>query len=127
MRPQNKGVIPSAYKARDAYNDCRGVMSRSGIDASGPAILESENGPCEVHLYDGNSHQRNSIDCMRSRRETIASAEIGQRSSTICHLGNIAMKLGCQVRWNPETGQFIDDLQANRLLWAPVRAPWIVA
>ncbi len=117
--PQGVGV---RFEGTDGW-----IYVRGSMDASDPAILKSEIGPSEVHLYDSNNHQRNFIDCMRSRKETIASAEIGQRSSTICHLGNIAMKLGRKLRWNPETEQFIDDPEANRLLWAPVRAPWIIA
>jgi len=117
--PQGTGV---RFEGSDGWIYVRGEM-----DASNPAILNSDIGPNEVHLYESNNHQRNFIDCMRSRKETIASAEIGHRSSSICHLGNIAMKLGRKLRWNPDTEEFVNDPEANRLLWAPVRAPWIVA
>ncbi len=47
----------------------------------------------EIHLYKSDNHFRNFIDCVLSGKETIAPAEIGHRSITMSHLGNIAMKL----------------------------------
>jgi hypothetical protein len=40
---------------------------------------------------------------------------------TICHLANIARELNRPLRWDPETEQFIDDPEANRLLDRPRR------
>jgi hypothetical protein len=45
---------------------------------------------------------------------------------TVCHLGNIALKLGRELNWNPEKEQFVGDDQANLLVSKPMRAPWRV-
>ncbi|MFW6212421.1 MAG: hypothetical protein ACOC8L_05945, partial [Spirochaetota bacterium] len=50
-----------------------------------------------------------------------APAEVGHRSATVCHLGNIAIRLGRKLRWDPQHEQFIDDLEANRLRDRDVR------
>jgi hypothetical protein len=81
-------------------------------------------GPNEIHLYQSNNHYRNFIDCVISRKETAAPCEIAHRSITICHLGNIALRLGRDLKWNPDTEQIIDDPEAARMLTRPYRAPW---
>jgi predicted dehydrogenase len=81
-------------------------------------------GPNEIHLYESNDHHRNFLDCIKSHRETAAPAEIGHRSVTICHLGNIAMMLKRRLRWDPEKEVFVNDAVANRMLERSMRSPW---
>ena len=81
-------------------------------------------GPNEIHLYESNDHHRNFIDCIKARRETAAPAEVGHRSTSICHLGNIAMTLKRKLRWDPEAERFIGDEHANRMLSRALRSPW---
>jgi len=57
-------------------------------------------------------------------RETAAPVEVGHRSVTICHLGNIAMSLKRKLRWHPEKERFVNSEQANRMLCRSMRSPW---
>jgi hypothetical protein len=43
---------------------------------------------------------------------------------SVCHLANIALRLGRKVRWNPATEQIAADPEASELLTRPMRAPW---
>ena len=81
-------------------------------------------GPNEIHLYKSNDHHRNFIDCVKAHRETAAPVEVGHRSVTICHLGNIAMTLKRKLRWDPDKERFINDEPANRMLERSMRSPW---
>jgi predicted dehydrogenase len=81
-------------------------------------------GPNEIHLYESRDHKRNFLDCIKSGRYPIAPVEVGHRSASVCHLANIAMKLGRKLRWDPDEEHFVGDDQANRLLSKPLRAPW---
>ena len=81
-------------------------------------------GPNEIHLYESNDHHRNFIDCVRAHRETAAPVEVGHRSVTICHLGNIAMTLKRKLQWNPDKECFVNDEPANRMLERSMRSPW---
>jgi len=81
-------------------------------------------GPNEIHLYESNDHHRNFLDCIKAQRETAAPVEIGHRSVTICHLGNIAMMLKHKLRWDPEKEIFVDNEAANRMLERSMRSPW---
>lgn len=67
------------------------------------------------------NHMRNWIDCVRSRQKPVADVEIGHRSATVCHLGNIARRLGRKLRWDPVKEVFPDDAEANGLLDRPRR------
>ncbi len=99
-------------------------VMRGKIDAQPKSLLTSKIGADEVQLYRSNNHKGNLLDCIKSRAETIAPAEIAHRSCTVCLLGEIAMRLGRKLEWNPETEQFVNDDAANRMLWRPMRSPW---
>ena len=58
-------------------------------------------------------HVRNFLDCMRSRETPVADVEIGHNSVIACHLGNIAQRLGRQVRWDVDRERVIDDPEAG--------------
>lgn len=66
-------------------------------------------------------------DCIRNGGSVYNPAEIGHRTSTIAHLGNIAMRLGRKLHWSPEREEFVDDVAANSLLSRPQREPWTLA
>ena len=68
------------------------------------------------------NHMQNWIDCIKTRERPVADVEIGHRSTTVCHLGNIARWLGRRLQWDPQNEQFIGDEEANQLLERPQRA-----
>src|SRR5262249_37319352 len=73
------------------------------LEASDAKILEK---PPEVGNPVG-QHVRNFLDCVKSRKQPNATAEIGHRSASICHLNNIAMLLGKKLTWDPKKEQFV--------------------
>lgn len=99
-------------------------VNRGTLKADPPWLLQEVFSPDEVHLYESRDHAKNFLDCVRSRRKPVADVEIGHRSATICHLGNIAMLLGRKLKWDPAREQFIGDDSANAMLHRARRAPW---
>lgn len=71
-------------------------------------------------------HHVNFIDCVINRSDPMATAEIGHRTATICHLNNLAMKVGRTIKWDPVTEELIDDIDAGKFLVPEMRAPWKV-
>jgi hypothetical protein len=65
----------------------------------------------------------NFFDCVKSRKPTICTAEIGHRSVTVCHIGAIALRTGKHLKWDPVKEQF-DNKEANKLLSRPMEKPW---
>jgi predicted dehydrogenase len=99
-------------------------VTRGKIEASDPRLLSDPLSGNAVRLYVSNDHIGNFVDCVRSRKETICPAEVGHRSATVCHLGNISMRLGGRrLEWDPEKEQ-IKDEEANRMLSRPYRGKW---
>ncbi len=91
------------------------------------SLLDYEPSASEVRLYRSDNHQRNFIDCVLSRKEPIAPIEHAHRSITIAHLGNIALRLGRDVRWDPKKEAFLGDDAANQMLSRPMRKPWTIS
>lgn len=62
------------------------------------------------------NHMGNFFDCVESRRTPVSDVESQHRSVSTCHLGNISMRLGRPLKWNPESEMFPDDAAANAML-----------
>jgi predicted dehydrogenase len=91
-------------------------IDRSKLTADPEEILKEAIRPDEIHLEASHGHMRNWLDCIRSRNRPIADVEIGHRSTTVCHLGNIARWTGRHLRWDPVAETFPDDPEACKLL-----------
>jgi len=70
------------------------------------------------------NHVRNFLDCIKSRETPVSDLESGHRVATMCHLANLSLRLGRQLRWDPEREAIVGDPEANKLLERPYRAPW---
>lgn len=80
----------------------------------------------DIRLGSSTNHYDNFIKCVRSRQQPAAPVEIGHRSASLCHLGNIAMKLKTKLKWDPDKERFIKNDMANRMLYKPYRSPWYI-
>jgi hypothetical protein len=51
---------------------------------------------------------------------------VGHRSASLCHLGNIAIKLQAKLRWDAKGERFTSSRseEANALLDRPARDTW---
>ncbi|AKJ65150.1 Gfo/Idh/MocA family protein [Kiritimatiella glycovorans] len=96
-----------------------------GLTASSPAILNAPIGAGDIHLP-AKTDKRDFIDAVKTRGATMETAEIGHRTTTVCHLGHIAIQVGRRLRWDPDAEVFPDDPEANRMLDRPRRAPWVI-
>jgi len=97
------------------------VFVNRGIIETHPASLLKTYNPAR---FDNRSHVRNFIDSVRLRSNTVAGVEAGHRSATVCHLGNIAMRLARELHWDPATESFVNDPAAQALASRSRRAPW---
>jgi hypothetical protein len=69
---------------------------------------------------------RNFLDCVKSRRLTVADPEVMYSSMTAVHAANICMWLNRDVRYDPVKAEFTGDPEANRLRSRAMREPWII-
>lgn len=93
------------------------------LQASSQKIL-SPLGPNDLQLYRSEDHHANWLDCVKSRKMNITPAEVGHRSTSVCIVSHIAMKLGRKLFWDPKHERFFNDDQANAMLSRPQRPPY---
>ena len=99
-------------------------VRRGQLDARPKSLLSSKIGPNEIHLIESPGHQRNFLDCVKTREKTVADLESAVRSDTVSHLVNICTRLKRKIRWDPDREEIIDDPQAGRMLSRSMRQPW---
>ena len=69
-------------------------------------------------------HQRQFLDCVKSRQKTLTPVEVAHRSATPGHLGYIASVVGRTLKWDAARQEIVGDAEASKLLSRPMRAPW---
>ncbi|HEO70578.1 MAG TPA: Gfo/Idh/MocA family oxidoreductase, partial [Candidatus Hydrogenedentes bacterium] len=94
------------------------------VDAEPKSLLHTLFEPGEERLPVSTNHVQNLLDCVRTRAQPICPIEQAVRSDTICHLSDIAMRLGSRLEWDPEHERFVNDETANRMLTRAMRSPW---
>ncbi|MEW6356367.1 MAG: Gfo/Idh/MocA family oxidoreductase [Planctomycetota bacterium] len=94
------------------------------IEAEPKSLLTSKIKPGEIHLYESRNHKGNLIDCIKTRAETVAPVEVGHRTCSACLLGDIAMRLGRKLHWDPDRERFVNDPEADRWIGRPMRGAW---
>jgi predicted dehydrogenase len=67
------------------------------------------------------NHMGNFFDCIERRQQPISDIVSQHQSVTTCHIGNISMRLGRPLQWDPKAEQFIGDEEANQWLYRQQR------
>jgi predicted dehydrogenase len=65
---------------------------------------------------EGEFHEANFLDCIKSRKLPNSDIEIGRLSTMLCHLGNVSFQLGRDVRFDGASETFGTDHEANARL-----------
>ena len=99
-------------------------VNRKQLRSDPPELIEQALTESDVHLEESDDHHANWLAAIRSRKLPICDVEIGHRSATVCHLGNIALRTGRPIRWDPEREAVIGDDEAQAMVARPYRAPW---
>ena len=98
------GIVLDCFTAEPAMRMVfEGTEGMLRIDSEGenfvtiPEKLKAVKlGPNDVRLGTATDHQRDFLDCVKSRQDPSAPVEVGHRSATVCHLGNIVLRLGAR-------------------------------
>jgi len=100
-------------------------VNRGVLETEPKSLMQSPIGPNELHLPVSDLHERNFIDCVKSRARTICPVDVAVRSDTVCQLAWITFKLqNRKLKWDPEKEIFPSDPDANRLMKRRLRSPW---
>lgn len=100
------------------------AVTRGSLKVKPEELANAEPAAGDVQLYNSSNHHRNFLDCIKSRELPICDVEIGHRSATVCHLGNIVARLGRGIQWDPEKEEIVGDADAAQWVERPYRQPW---
>ena len=104
----------------------RVFVNRGGV--FGRAVDELPNNPLPENAWKVRpslDHMKNFFDCVRSREEPVAPADIEHRSITACHLANLSIRLnGRPLKWDPEKEEIIGDPEAKTMQSRVSREPY---
>jgi predicted dehydrogenase len=120
------GQNVDGYRGGVTFEGDKGTIyvNRSTLRSTPAEILKEEVGPSGVRLYVSPGHHANFLECVKSRKLPICDVEIGHRSATVCHLGNIAIRTGRKITWDPAKETIAGDTEAAAMLSRPYRKPW---
>jgi predicted dehydrogenase len=101
--------------------------SRGGIKAEPASLLKvrigSRSGDVSLQRSTG-GHGKDFADAVRGRRDPVSFIEDAVRSDIISHVGDIAVRTGRKIVWDPVKETIVGDPEAARMLTRPMREPW---
>jgi predicted dehydrogenase len=68
------------------------------------------------------SDKQDFIDAVKTRGQTLEDAEVGHRTTSVCHLAHIAIQVGGRLEWDPVKERFTHNEAANQYVAKPIHA-----
>jgi myo-inositol 2-dehydrogenase/D-chiro-inositol 1-dehydrogenase len=101
-------------------------VSRGRIGASDDSMINEPLPSNATRLYVSSDHHKNFVDGVKERKPCICTAQIGFSSVTVCHIGNISLRLGGRkLKWDPAKLHFVGDGEANAMLKREPRKTYV--
>jgi predicted dehydrogenase len=124
---QRYGQITShgtAFEGTDGWVQ----VHRGALNVHSEELRQRKEDEFKIKLIRSSGHARNFLDCVKSRAETVCSIDTAMVGETMCHVSDIAIRLGRSVTYDFRKERFIADDAANqRLRLRPMRKPWQIS
>jgi predicted dehydrogenase len=125
------GQLRGLYTTEPMSWDFFGTKGHMHLDADGRVTLTlgRNKNPEPEPVYPADlDHFKNFAEAVRARNPKLLHAEIEETalSTALCHLGNIAYRVGRDLKFDPKNRQFPGDQEANALLTRNYRKPYAV-
>lgn len=121
-----QGALPPDGKYGTEFIGEKGslLVYRGGIRANPKEILDGID-TSKIETFKANvRHVEDFLECVKTRKRPAADVAIGHRSATVCHLGNIAVRTGKEITWDPKTETIQGDAEAAKWITKEYRKPW---
>ena len=102
------------------------AASRGGIRAEPESLLKVQIKPGEKHLLREDHHYRDFLNCVRTRRTPVSNIDSAVQSDFMSHLGDIAIRAGRKIRWDPIREVIVGDDAAARRMTRATRGSWML-
>jgi predicted dehydrogenase len=129
--PGDEGVLIEGDQGRIYVN--RGRLTGKPIEEQDADAALKDKIMADVEkLYKGNTakmgdHMGNFFEAWMHGKWPISDVESQHRSVSACHLGNISIRLGRKLTWDPAKEQFVGDSEADGMLTRNQREPYTIA
>jgi predicted dehydrogenase len=100
---------------------CAAFASKDQLTAEPAGLLAKELGGDAVR-FPFKNEKRDFLDAVQSRGNTLEDAEVGHRTTSLCHLGHIAICTGAKLAWDPAKERFTNHDAANQWIAKPIHA-----
>jgi hypothetical protein len=116
---QHLGTCPVRFVGDEGWVE---TGDSGEIEVSSAALKAEVDKPGKkVAGLDVSAHARNFFDCVRSRGQTAANAQVMRRSHIACHAASLSWILQRPLKFDPVKEEFVNDDEANRLRSRPAR------
>ena len=115
---------------RGGFDASKDELKKSVKRRQGDKVIEGFEVPklgddvIKTRLYETKGHQRNFLDCVKSRQPTVTPVETAHHSAIPGHLSLISLLLNKPIKWDVEKEVIADNADASKLLTREYRAPW---
>lgn len=117
----NSGSCPVRFEGETGWVE---TGDSGDLFTSSPSLLVGWG--TKVGGYPADSHIRDFFNCVKSRGQPRANADVACNTHIACHAANIAAFLKRKLTLDPRKVEFIGDEEANRLRTEAIREPWRV-
>jgi predicted dehydrogenase len=108
--------VQEGYENGNAFYGTQGMMILGKAVGWKVTLAGNKPGPSMEGTLLLPPHHQNFIDCIRDGTLPHADIEIGHLTASLCHLANIATRVGRVIRFAPESEAVLDDPPAAALL-----------
>ena len=100
-------------------------VDRTGINLQPEKLIDLNPDECKLQLIRSPGHVRNFLDSIKTRAETVCPIDAAVKGDVLCHIGDVAIRLGRKLTFDFKTEKFINNDAANHHLKArSMRKPW---
>jgi len=109
------------YENGNAFYGTKGMMILGKGSGWKVTLKDNKPGPSGKGSLSLQPHHTDFLDCIRSGKKPHADIEIGHLSAALCHLGNLATRVGRVIRFDPRSETIVGDDEAQKLISRPYR------
>ncbi len=114
------GTCPVRFEGDEGWVE---AADSGKVAVSNPRLLEG-GAPATMAGTDPSKHVRDFLDCIRTRSQPAANADVTRRGHIVSHVAAIGWRLSRKVTFDPQSETFLNDVEANRMCSRARRAPW---
>jgi len=94
--------------------------------ASSEELRRQAKDPGPIRLPVSRNHRENFVDGVLGREQPVATLDSAIQSDIISHMGDIGIRTGETVKWDPVKQTVVGDSEAVRMMHRPMREPWAI-